>query len=298
MCDHGCVSLQRSPRRYGPDDLVLNHFTLARQHPLRDRFAAAAAAGFAGVGLYVGEYLRLCREGFDIEQLADLLDEFELGLADIEVVRVWPEDDGTVAAMATFEATAWQLADRFDCRYLQAIGPTLGGPVAEVAAPFAALCDRAADHGLLVGLEFLPFTDIVTAADALAIVEAADRPNGGICLDIWHHARGANDMAMVAAIPAERVMAVQMNDGPLTPDLDSYYEECLRRRLPPGDGEMDAAGFVASLLARGVALPWSIEVCNDAVWDQPAGPHVLACGNGMRAVLTAARARLAPDPLY
>jgi sugar phosphate isomerase/epimerase len=272
---------------------VLNHFTLARQHPLIDRVAAAAAAGFAGIGLYLGEYLRLCSEGFDIEQLADLLDEHELCLADIEVVRVWPDNDDAVEAMARFEAAAWQLADRFDCRYLQAIGPTVGGTLAEAAPAFAALCDRAADHGLLVGLEFLPFTDIVSAADALRIVEAADRANGGVCVDIWHHRRGADDLSLVTAIPPERVMAVQMNDGPMRPDLDSYYEDCLRRRVPPGQGEMDAVGFVVTLLEMGVRLPWSIEVCNDAVWDQPAAPHVQACADGMRAVLAEARTRVA-----
>lgn len=287
------MSPQRSPRSYGGDDLVLNHFTLARRHPLRDRFAAAAEAGCAGIGLYVGEYLRLCAEGFDIVQLADLLDEFGLGLCDIEVVRVWSDDAAGHDAYELFTRTAWELADRFECRYLQAIGPTNGGTLAEVARPFAELCDRAADHGLLVGLEFLPFTDIVTAADALAIVEAANRDNGGICVDIWHHARGANDMRLIDAIPAERVMAVQMNDGPTLPDLESYYEECLRRRLPPGQGEMDAVGFVTTLLTKGVHGPWSMEVCNDAVWDQPGRLHVQACADGMRDVLAEARARLA-----
>ena len=283
------VTIERSPRRLGSDDLVLNHFSLARQHPLAVRFAAAAAAGVAGVGLFVGEYLRLCAEGFDIVQLADLLDEHGLLLVDIEVVRAWHEPGQASEVQERFEATAWELADRFECRYLQAIGPTLGGTAAEVAAPFAALCDRAADHGLLVGLEFLPFTDIVTAGDALRIVADADRPNGGVCVDIWHHSRGANDLDLIRAIGAERITAVQMSDGPRVPERESYYEDCLRSRRAPGEGEMHAAGFVAELLAMGVRLPWSLEVCNDAVWDQPAADHVRRCADGMRAVLAEAR---------
>lgn len=271
---------------------MLNHFTIGRTHPLADRFAAAAAAGFAGVGLFVGEYLRLkAEEGFDLEQLADLLDEHRLVLADIEVVRVWNEPGPGLDVQAAFERTAWEMADRFDCRYLQAIGPTLGGTLAETAAPFAALCDRAADHGLTVGLEFLPFTDLVTAADVLRVVEAADRPNGGVCVDIWHHYRGANDLDLIRAIPAERVMAVQMSDGPATPVLESYYEDCLRCRQAPGDGDMDAAGFVRLLLDKGVQLPFSIEACNDTVWDGPgAWEHIQRCGDGMRAALATARA--------
>lgn len=282
----------RSPRTLGPDDLVLNHFSLGRTHPLADRFALAAAAGFAGVGLFVGEYLRLVQEeGLDLERLADLLDEHGLVLADIEVVRVWNEPGAASDVQAAFERTAWALADRFECRYLQAIGPTLGGTPAETAAPFAALCDRAADHGLTVGLEFLPFTDLVTAADVLRVVEEADRPNGGVCVDIWHHYRGANDLDLIRAIPAERVMAVQMSDGPAQPLLDSYFEDCLRRRSAPGEGDMDAAGFVRLLLDKGVRLPWSLEVCNDAVWEGVgAREHVQRAGDGMRSVLAAARA--------
>ena len=65
--------------------------------------------------------------------------------------------------------------------------------VDEAAEAFGRLCDRAAAHGLLVGIEWLPYTNIATAADAQAIVEAAGRPNGGYCADIWHHTRGADD---------------------------------------------------------------------------------------------------------
>lgn len=271
---------------------MLNHFTLARQHPLADRFAAAAAAGCAGVGLFVGEYLRLRHEeGLDLARLADLLDAHGLVLSDIEVVRPWREPGTATDVQKRFEEVAWQLADRFGCRYLQAIGPTLGGSVADVAAPFGALCDRAADHGLTVGLEFLPFTDLVTAADVLRVVDAADRPNGGVCVDIWHHARGADDLGLIRAIPGDRIVAVQMSDGPAAPELDSYYEDCLRRRLPPGAGAMDAAGFVALLLEQGYRGPFSLEVCSDAYWETGGADHVQRCADGMRSVLAAARAR-------
>jgi len=99
-------------------------------------------------------------------------------------------------------------------------------------------------------------------------------------------------MDLVRAIPVDRVMAVQMNDGLLVPELDSYYEECLRRRLPPGEGEMDPAGFLADLIGRGVATPWSLEVCSEAGWAAPAVDQARRCGDGMRAVLADARTRI------
>ena len=140
--------------------------------------------------------------------------------------------------------TSWPTSSA--CRYLQAIGP-YEGTVAEAAEAFGALCDRAAAHGLLVGIEWLPYTNIATAADAQAIVEAAGRPNGGYCADIWHHRRGADDESLIRALPGDRVFAVQMNDGPRQPQLDDYKQDCLANRVPPGEGEFDCVGFVRLL---------------------------------------------------
>ena len=159
------------------------------------------------------------------------------------------------------------------------------GSIADAGRAYAGLCDRAADHGLVVGLEFLPFTNIFSAADALAIVEAADRDNGGICIDIWHHERGAADLEMIRGIPASRVMGIQMSDGPIVPVNDDYYEDCLRNRRPPGDGEFDVSGFVEALRGLGADAPWSLEVCDEKAWVTDGGAHVSRCAENMRAFL-------------
>ena len=44
---------------------------------------------------------------------------------------------------------AYEMADRWGCRYVQVIGDA-SGPLDRAAEGFAALCDRAADHGLYV----------------------------------------------------------------------------------------------------------------------------------------------------
>ena len=275
----------RSPHDLTNHDLVVSHFTLGRHFDIGDRVGSAAAAGCAGVGLYVGEYRRLERSGFAPEALHDLLSRHGLCLAEIEVLQGWA--DPSVADTDRYreiEATAWRMADAFGCRYVQAIGP-YAGSVADAGRSYRGLCDRARDHGLVVGLEFLPFTNIYSAADALAIVETADRDNGGVCVDIWHHERGAADLALIEAIPAARVMGIQMSDGPLVPDDDDYFEDCLRNRVAPGDGEFDVTGFVTALRSRGVTAPWSLEVCNEAAWDTDGVDHVTRCAAGMRGFL-------------
>ena len=275
------------PRSLGSDDLVLSHFTLDRNHPLDDRISAAADAGFAGIGLYAGQFMRLRETGFTIGQLREMLDAADVCLAEIEVLSGW----GSATPSADywrFEDVVWELVDAFECRYVQAIGPSEGS-IADAAARFGEVCDRAADHGAVVGLEFLPFTNIVDATDALAIVEAAGRPNGGVCVDIWHHARGANDLDLIRAIPPELITGIQMSDGPREPTLADYKDDCLRHRVPPGDGEFGAVDFVRMLIELGVDVPWSLEVCNDDVWGQPGADHVRRAADAMRRVLAEAR---------
>ena len=267
---------------------MLSHFSLAREHPIEDRIEAASAAGFAGIGLYVGQFRTLRESGMTTGQLDELLTGADLCLAEIEVLMGWASERPSDAYWE-MESLVWELVDAFDSRYVQAIGP-YDGTVADAAERFGALCDRAADHGAVVGLEFLPFTNIVDAADALAIVEGADRPNGGVCVDIWHHARGADDLELIRAIPRELITGVQMSDGPATPTLDDYKDDCLRHRVPPGEGDFDAQTFVGTLIDMGVELPWSLEVCNDDVWGEPGADHVRRAADGMRRVLAAARA--------
>jgi sugar phosphate isomerase/epimerase len=276
-----------APRSLRADDLVLSHFSLDRNHPLPERIAAAGAAGFAGIGLYAGQFLQLRDEGFTIAELRDLLDANDVCLAEIEVLAGWgtttPRD-----AYWQFEATVWELVDAFESRYVQAIG-SYDGSIADAAERFGAVCDRAADHGAVVGLEFLPFTNIIDATQALAIVEQADRPNGGVCVDIWHHARGANDLDLIRAIPPELIVAVQMSDGPAVPTLADYKDDCLRHRVPPGEGDFGAVEFVRTIIELGVDVAWSLEVCNDDVWGQPGADHVRRAADGMRDVLSRSR---------
>jgi sugar phosphate isomerase/epimerase len=270
-------------RSAATEQLVLSHFTLARDHPVDDRIAAAAAAGIGSIGLFAGQYLALLRDGWSAGALHELLDNADVRLRQVEALSGWgaaqPSD-----AYRVFEREVWSMVDEFGATYVQAIGP-YDNDISDAATRFGALCDRAAEHGATVGLEFLPFTNIVDADDARRIVEAADRPNGGVCVDVWHHVRGANDLTLIERLPSELIVGVQMSDGPRHATLGDYKDDCIRHRLPPGEGSFDLDGFVGVLLDLGVDVPWDLEVCNDNVWGERAADYVARCADGMRTVL-------------
>ncbi len=268
--------------------LVLSHFTLARDHDVVDRIEAAAAAGYDGIGLLVDQYQALVAAD-ERHRLDEALERTGMPLTDIEVLRGWVtggRDDPDYRAQ---EDAAWEMADRYRCRYVQAIVPVVDDPASIVPA-FAALCDRAADHDLVVGLEFVPYMAIGDLAAARAVVDEADRANGGLCVDTWHLARSGGSAADLADLGPERVFGVQVNDGPRRPpnpveDQGSYVDDCLRNRRPPGDGELEVAEVAAALLANGVDVPWQLEVCDDRAWGRAGAEHAAACASGMRSVL-------------
>lgn len=277
----------------GPDDLVWDHFSRPRQDDVVARIEAAAGAGYAAIGLYLGAWSRLRDDRAAVDAIDEALDRTGLVIANIEVVRGWAEPDRPSSACTEQEALAYEMADHFGCRYLQAIGDHTG-TVAEAAEGFGRLCDRAGEHGLAVGIEWVPaMTNIERAARAAEIVLGADRANGGFCVDSWHLTRSGDDLDDLLALPGERVFAVQLNDGPVAAPHDgsgpAYLEDCLTNRVPPGDGEFALVEIVRALDRIGSTAPIGLEVCSAELWAAPVEEAAARSAAGMRRVLAAAR---------
>ena len=274
----------------GPDDLILSHFSLGRFRPFEERVRAAAEAGFAAMGLYVGDYQRLLAEGARDADLRAVLGQYGMRVVEIEALRGWSAAGAERAAYLRAEQSVFAMSDALGPgHHVQVIGP-YAGTLDDAAEAFAGVCDRAAEHGLAAAIEFLPeMSNIPDAATAMQIVTRAGRANGGICLDCWHHFRGANDDDMLRAVPAERIFAVQFGDGPRQRVDPDYYADCTRYREVPGEGEFDLAGFLGLLQETGARLPLSVEVISVDLQDRPAGEVARRLADGTRAVVASAR---------
>lgn len=285
----------------GPDDLILSHFSLGRFRPFEERVRAAAEAGFAAMGLYIGDYQRLKAQGASDADLRAVLDHHGLRIVEIEALRGWSatgkagkagKAGNDRDAYLKAETEVFNMSDALGPgHHVQVIGPYTG-TLDDAAEAFAGVCDRAAEHGLAAAIEFLPeMTNIPDAATAMQIVTRAGRANGGICLDSWHHFRGANDDDMLRAIPAERIFTVQFDDGPRQRVDPDYYTDCTRHREVPGDGDFDLTGFLRLVAEMGVRLPLSVEVMSAKLQDQTAGEITRRLADATRAVVTAAERR-------
>ncbi len=265
----------------GAGDLVLCAGTLPAAS-FRERVEAAAGAGFAGVSLFVTDYFRARGEGLTDADLRALLDDHGLAVAEVDPLLRWVPG-AELAADASAEGAAFfdhgeedffAAAEAVGARSINAALATDAAlPRDAVAEAFAGLCDRARERGLLVHLEFLPWTQLPDLASALDVVEAAGRPNGGVTLDAWHHFRGGGDAEDVGRAPGARILAVQLDDAPREPEAD-LVEETTHRRLLPGEGDLDLVGLLRALRRIGSPAPLGVEVFSDALAALP--PEVAA----------------------
>jgi sugar phosphate isomerase/epimerase len=235
-----------------------------------DRVAAAALAGYTGIGLSVPYYRALLGQGWTHSAMRRVLDDHAVAVDEVEAIFGFcgtpgpanlPERPGLVYADPDVEVAVFRMADEFGVENAQAVGTFDNEPPGERAVEaFAGLCDRAAPHGLAVALEFVPYTNIPDMAAAADIVHAAGRDNGGLCVDAWHFFRGNADWAALEAVPTDRIAMVQINDGPIRPETTNIALEAVSRRRCPGEGEFDLRRFLNVVRPAGDARTLSVEI--------------------------------------
>lgn len=277
----------RSP--LGPDDLVLCAGTVPNAS-FAERVAAARNGGFAGISLRVRDHARARDDGLSNADMRAILAEHGIAVAEIEVLNAWrpgvrvgrsvPSADEVFAVAAAVGARSICVVE----------GPGEPPPLGEAARIFGALCDRAADAGLLLHFEFWPGSalDLATCS---AILAAADRPNAGLTVDSWHLARTRDGMDLLRRLPAARIVALQLCDSPAVSEPEpDYMQATLTERRVPGEGALDLVGFLRWLRASGSTAPLGVEVWSTALAAEPARSVALRVGTAMRRLVAAARA--------
>ena len=257
-------------RDLGPDDTVLCTATMGFG-ALPDFIAAAGQAGFSAISLSGGDYASARAAGLSDHDLRALLADNNLQIAELDGVVDWlyplPDAQGAgydldIPFFGHTQDAFFGMADALGARSITAVDPfDRTAPLEVMAEAFARLCDRAAEHGLLVHLEFLswgPVADLVTAWD---IVRLANRANGGIMLDNLHLARSGSAGAL-ERIPGNRIFALQLCDSDPAPRGDCYTDAA--NRDWPGEGALNPAGLLRQLRGADCIAPVGVEVMGAA----------------------------------
>jgi sugar phosphate isomerase/epimerase len=224
----------------------------------QDMVSCAAEAGYGMVGLRLipataeePAYPDLIGDTPRVRDVARRLADTGVRTLDIEILRLKPETD-----VATYRPVL-ETGARLGARHVLVAGNDPDRP--RLVERFAALCDLGAPLGLAMSLEPMPWTDVKTFADALSVVEAAQRDNGAVLVDAIHFDRGGDTPAVLATAPPGRMRYLQLCDAPAERprDMSVILQQARSARLMPGDGGLDLRGL---LRAAPPGLPIGLEV--------------------------------------
>jgi sugar phosphate isomerase/epimerase len=282
----------------GPDDLVLCSGTLGRGIPFAERLSAAAEAGFAGISLWGRDCAAAHAEGLTDSDMALMLADHGLVVAEMDPAWWWlpgasevhiPPELDSEDVFRFGETELFALAGALGARSVNAVD-VFGGAwdIDAAAESFAGLCTRAAEHGLLIHIEWLPWSKIPDLSTALAVVRLADQPNGGLNVDAWHLVRSGTGVDELRAVPGDLIMGIQLDDGPIEPETD-LVEATLHQRALPGEGEFDLEGIVRALSDTGTTAPIGVEVFSDALHALPAHQAAEDAARTTRSLMARAR---------
>jgi sugar phosphate isomerase/epimerase len=242
---------------------VLWSGTIGFVSPLAAGAAAASAAGYDRLSVSPLDVLTAAGQGVRPAELGRRIRGLGLQIV-LDAVMNWyggPRSDwpfGGYRDSAGFRVDldeVLRMSEAMQVVAMNAVGqPTSDRPLEELAQLFGRLCDRAADLGAQVTLEFMPMLAIDTLAVAWSIVSDAGRDNGGLMFDTWHFFRGDPDFATLETIPAGRIFMTQISDG--AAQVRGGLVDDTFHRLMPGDGSFELDRAIRALDRIG-GLRWA-----------------------------------------
>ncbi len=237
--------------------------TVSLSGSLVEKLHACAAAGFDGVEIFEPDLIASDHSPAEIRALAHRLGlslDLYQPLRDLEGVDEATFGENLRRAGATF-ATAARLG--IDTVLVCSNVATATIDSDEVSADqLRRIGDVAQTFGIRIAFEALAWGRYVDDyRRAWRIVELADHPAVGVCLDSFHVLSRGHDPAAIEQIPGAKIFYLQLADAPaLSMDVLSWSRH---HRLFPGEGTFDLAAFVGHVLAAGYDGPLSLEVFND-----------------------------------
>ncbi len=230
---------------------------------LVEKLHACAAAGFDGVEIFAPDLVAARESPEEIRALAARLGlrlDLYQPLRDVEGV-----DEAEFARVLRRAEATFALTERLGIDTVLCCSNVATATIDDdetSAAQLRALGDLAAARGIRIAFEALAWGRFVDDyRRAWRIVELADHPAVGVCLDSFHILSRGHDPAAIRTIPGERIFVVQLADAPrLSLDVLSWSRH---HRLFPGEGAFDLVGFMGHILHAGYVGPWSLEVFND-----------------------------------
>lgn len=272
-----------------------------KAHPFSAQLDAAIAGGFDRLPIAPFQYRTLREAGTTAREIRAMardrgvrLGHYD-GLTDWAPLRFGAAVPAAARAVLDFSTDdCLQMCEELELPAICATGAFAPGEVETPALVdgFGAFCARAAAIGVHVDLEFLPMWGIPDLALAWQIVREAGCANSGVLFDTWHFFRGNPDLGLLRELPAGVIRTVQLADAPLALQGGDLFEDTLRFRKVPGEGELALPAVLAVLAEKGGVENIGPEVYSDEMDGLDATEAALRNARAMRTLLAAAGMRV------
>lgn len=268
--------------------ITISSWTLGDQCSFEERVSAAKAAGFEGIGLRAETYVDALNEGlFDSDILA-ILEKYDMKVTEVEYIVQWAEANRSYEEKYK-EQLCFHMCELFGVDHINC-GLMENYSVEWTAQKLKELCGRAGKY--TIGVEPMPYSGLPGIRKAWDVVKGSGCDNAKLILDSWHWIRAGQsyDPELMADIPAEKIVAIQLNDVQARAYAAAILrDESMHDRALPGKGYGDTAGFVEMIKAKGVSpAVVGVEVINDAILATGVAPAAEANYSAVSEVLSAA----------
>ncbi len=224
---------------------------------------ATADAGFGGVSLWAFHHIAAVGAGASPNEVKAWHTDRGLSVPVVESLLGW--DGGDKASIDEQCVPVLEVAELYGAKMVAGVvmAPELESADAAVEG-LGYLCKLAADRGLDVCIEWLPWSGLPDIKSVWKLVQDVGSDNLGIVFDTWHWLRqpGGPDLETLRAIPGSRIHCVQLDDATLKGTGDEIMVETMSKRLLPGDGDVDWTSVLGTLDEIGADPIWAPEVFN------------------------------------
>ncbi|WP_299414755.1 sugar phosphate isomerase/epimerase [uncultured Sulfitobacter sp.] len=226
-------------------------------HPLATRLEAVAASGFSHMTVFPADMNRWRAEGLSDPEITALIRASGIKIATIDPYTGWVPgwtmegvDQYTRDFIDVSEDEVFRMADVLETGQINLVESA--GDAYDQAAyadAMASFAERAVSNGLKPTFEFMPTSKIPDLKAGWALIEASGA-DVGLTFDTWHFWRSNPDHDLLATIPMDRILEVQIADGN-TKIVENLQTDLLFHRKVPGEGEFDLARTIAVLRGMG-----------------------------------------------
>jgi sugar phosphate isomerase/epimerase len=222
--------------------LSLAHFTVIDADPIA-LIEAAQTGGYDAVGLRIvapfptDHIVPVIGDPNMIRSIKNRLADTGLRIFDVEAVWLTAESD-----VASLEP-ALDVAVELNAKYVVVAGrdPDRG----RLAENISRLCTAANLRGIRVMLEFLPYSEIRSLAEAVALLAEVRPADAGVLVDALHLSRSGGSPADLAQYDPALFSYMHLCDAPAIPPApEGVRSEARGGRLYPGEGGLWLGDFI------------------------------------------------------